>query len=161
MASKTDKLKLNIWEETDVVNFEEINENFKKLDNMIMCVESGISQPTYYQGGYGDSMAKWHYKKYSDGTLEMSAKLEYANLKCNEKTDQGVYRSSQSLVQFPFEFKEVYDAQMHLTSNTNGLISDNAGRSIYKDLTFRLIAMAEEKEETYKQVYINVKGVYA
>lgn len=159
MASKTDKLKLNIWEETDVVNFEEVNENFKTLDGMVMCIESG-TKTAPYTGGYGDSIATWHYKKYSDGTIDMSAKLIYSNLKCNGETAQGVFYSGSSKVTFPFEFRDVFDIQMHLASNSNGWISDISNKSIYNDLTFRLLAVHKETEEMYKQVFVNVKGVY-
>ena len=40
MADQTAKNKFNIFLENDVVDFEQINENFKKLDAMNLCIES-------------------------------------------------------------------------------------------------------------------------
>ena len=159
MPNQTTNLKLNTWNETDVVNFEEINANFEKLDTMVMCIESG-TKTAPYTGGYGDSVATWHYKKYSDGTIDMSAKLTYSNLKCDGETSQGIFYSGSSKVTFPFEFRDVFDLQMHMASNSNAWISDINNTSIYNDVTFRLLAMHKETDEIYRQVFINVKGVY-
>ena len=81
MPNTTSKLGLNTWLENDVVDFEEINENFEKLDNMVMCIESGTKTANF--SGGTTSVATWRYRKYSDGTVEMSAKLEFTNLKCD------------------------------------------------------------------------------
>ena len=143
MPNQTTNLKLNIWNETDVVNFEEINANFEKLDTMVMCIESG-TKTAPYTGGYGDSVAK----------------LTYSNLKCNGETSQGIFYSGSSKVTFPFEFRDVFDLQMHMASNSNAWISDINNTSIYNDVTFRLLAMHKETDEIYRQVFINVKGVY-
>ena len=50
MATKTPKLGLNIWLESDPVNFEEVNENFKKIDDMVMCIASGEVSSSYSGG---------------------------------------------------------------------------------------------------------------
>lgn len=156
MANTTDNLKLNIWLEDDVVDFEEVNDNFEKLDSMVMCIESGTK--TSACSGGSSSNVTWRYKKYSDGTIEMSSKLELTNLKCNGGS-AAPYHSGNVLVNFPFDLKEVYNVQMHLESNTIGWVSDITDRSILDGVTFRIMGMSSESTYIYKQVFINVKGV--
>lgn len=156
MANLTNNLKFNVWLEDDVVNFEEINENFEKLDSMVMCVESG-TKTSAYSGG-SSSNATWRYKKYSDGTIDMSTILEFTNLKCNGGSAAPYYSGSVQ-VDFPFEFKLVYDVQMHLASNTIGWVSDITGKSVNDYVRFRVMGMGNESTYIYKQVFINVKGV--
>lgn len=156
--NKTSKLGFNIFLETDAVDFEDINENWRKLDEMTLCTKSGVKTASYEHGMA--SAAKWYYKIYSDGTLEMSAKLDYnsSRMQCNVGTS-APFISGQSIVYFPFEFKEVYDVQMHLSSNTRGRIINTNGNTVQNSV--KLIFESNEKENTdqYKQVFISVKGV--
>lgn len=155
-VNKTDRIKLNIWLENEPVNFEEINDNFKAIDALPFCIESGTKVGSYTGGS--SSANTWYYKKYSDGTIEMSTKLEFTNLKCNGGRESPYY-SGVSNVTFPFSLKQVYDVQMHLASNTIGWVSDITGRSVFDSVSFRVAAVKMESEGTYKQVFINVKGV--
>lgn len=158
MATKTPKLGLNIWLESDQVNFEEVNENFKKIDDMVMCIESGEVSSSYSGGVSGSTT--WKYKKYSDGTIDMSTKMEFTNIKCNGGSSAPYYSGILSLY-LPFTLSQVYDVQMHLASNTIGWVSDITGQSVLDKVTFRLLAMENESDYKYKQVFINVKGVLA
>lgn len=158
MATKTPKLGLNIWLESDPVNFEEVNENFKKIDDMVMCIESGEVSSSYSGGVSGSTT--WKYKKYSDGTIDMSTKMEFTNIKCNGGSSAPYYSGTLNLY-LPFTLSQVYDVQMHLASNTIGWVSDITGQSVLDKVTFRLLAMENESDYKYKQVFINVKGVLA
>lgn len=158
MATKTPKLGLNIWLENDPVNFEEVNENFKKIDDMVMCIESGEVSSSYSGGVSGSTT--WKYKKYSDGTIDMSTKMEFTNIKCNGGSSAPYYSGTLSLY-FPFTLSQVYDVQMHLASNTIGWVSDITGQSVLDKVMFRLLNMEYESDYKYKQVFINVKGVLA
>ena len=158
MATKTPKLGLNIWLESDPVNFEEVNENFKKIDDMVMCIESGEVSSSYSGGVSGSTT--WKYKKYSDGTIDMSTKMEFTNIKCNGGSSAPYYSGTLSLY-FPFTLSQVYDVQMHLASNTIGWVSDITGQSVLDKVMFRLLNMESESDYKYKQVFINVKGVLA
>lgn len=157
MAQQTDKLKFNTWFDTDYVNFEELNDNFKKLDSYPLCIESGTKN-AYFTGG-SDSSAKWYYKKYNDKTIEMSAKLNFTNIKCN-RGEKAPYYSSDSKVEFPFEMSEVYNVQMHLASNTFGWVTNITGQSVLNSVSFRVMGMEYETTQEYKQVFVTVKGVY-
>lgn len=154
--NKTKNHGLNIWLENEPVNFEEINENFNKIDKFVVCTESGTIT-SYYSGG-SDTVAKWYYKKYSDKTIEMSAKLEFTNLKCNGG-DSSPYYSGTSKLLFPFELSAVYDVQMLLASNTIGWVSNITGKSVLDYVMFRVMGTAYESTTEYKQIFINVKGV--
>lgn len=156
MPNKTTNLDLNTWLENEVVDFSEINANFEKIDSLVSCVESGIKTSNYTGGS--DSVAKWRYKKYSDGTVEMSAKLGFTNLKCNGGS-KSPYYSGTSNVYFPFTLTEVYDVQMHLASNTIGWVSDITGQTVKDMVMFRVMATESESTEKYKQIFIQVKGV--
>ena len=158
MPDKTPNLGLNTWLETEYLDVDEINENFKKLDAISICKETGIATANY-TGGVA-ATADWYYKKYADGTVEMSARLYYTNLKCNGGTEAPYY-SGDSSVSFPFKFNKIYDVQMHLVSNTMGWISDITGETVLDNIRFRLMNMRKETEEDYKQVFVSVKGVLA
>lgn len=158
MPNTTKNLGLTTFLENDVVDFEYINANFEKIDDLVVGVESGTKTANYSGGSSG--VATWRYKKYSDNTIEMSAKLEFTNIKCNGG-DTSPYYSGTSTVYFPFQLSRVYDVQMHLASNTFGWVSNITGRSVLDSVMFRLLALTKEEDYEYKQVFINVKGVIA
>lgn len=158
MSSTTKNLGLTIWNDTDPVNFEEINSNFKKIDSLVNCIESGIVTSTYTEGY--QSNIEWHYKKYSDGSVDMSGILYYTNLKCNQGSEAPYY-SGVSTVNFPFAFSKVYNVQMHLVSNTFEWLVNVTGETVSDSVMFRLFNMQIENNENYKQVFINVKGILA
>lgn len=160
MPNLTDNLSLNVFLENEAVNFEDINANFEKLDGITMCIDSGTKTASY--SGGSDSVAAWRYKKYSDGTIDMSTKLSFTNLKCNGGTETPYY-SGDVTVYFPFGFSEIYDVQMHLTTSQKEWISDvtteSAATVITDHIKFNLLSANQESETTYKQVFINIKGV--
>lgn len=156
MPNLTKNLGLNTWLENEVVNFEEINSNFEKIDGLVTCVKSDTVTSAYSGGVSGN--ATWRYKKYSDNTIEMSTKLEFMNIKCNGGS-KAPYHSGDLKVYFPFNLSEVYNVQMHLASNTIGWVSDITGKSVLDYVIFRVMSMEYESTEIYKQIFINVKGV--
>lgn len=157
-SNKTTNLNLNTWLENDPVDFEEVNENFEKIDNLVHCIESGSATASFTGGT--TSTVTWHYKKYSDGTIDMSAKLYFTNLKCNGGTSSPYYSGS-STVYFPFTLSEVHDVQMHLASNTIGWVSDITDKTVLDSVMFRVMSTAYESDEIYKQIFINIKGAYS
>ena len=158
MPNTTTNLGLNTWFESEVVDFEQINANFEKLDTMVMCLESGTKTANYTGGS--DSVATWRYRKYSDKTVDLWAKLNFTNLRCNGGSGSPYY-SGDSKIYFPFALSAVTDVQMHLASNTIGWVSDITGQSVLDNVRFRLLATEYESQPLYKQVFISVKGVLA
>ena len=167
MPNQTAKLKLNTFLENEAVNFEDLNENFEKIDGYVICTGSGTRSSAYTEGA--NSTATWHYKKYSDGTIDMSTKLEFTNLVCNRLPGSGsgsVYRSVTSTVNFPFGTYEIYDVQIHLVSDISSYdnhawVSNITDRNVTNALTFRLNSSTNEgsNRSINRQVYINIKGV--
>ena len=155
MPNQTANMEFTTFLENDVVDWEKINENFEKLDNVVLCIESGTKTASYSGGTSGN--ATWHYKKYSDGSIEMYAKMEFDNIKCNGGSSSPYY-SGTSTVNFPFALTAVYDVQMHLASNTIGWVSDITGKSVIDLVSFRVMSTAYESTFIYKQIFINVKG---
>jgi len=156
MPNKTTNLGLNTWLEDEVVDFSEINDNFTKVDSLVSCIESGTTTSNYTGGS--DSVANWRYKKYTDGTIEMSTVIYFTNLKCNGGAEAPYYSGS-SKIYFPFTLSSVYNVQMHLASNTFGWVSNITGKTVSDYVMFRLMSLEYESTEEYKQVFINVKGV--
>lgn len=157
MPKKTERLGLNTWLENDIVDFELMNENFRIIDEAPSIVEAGTTTSTYT-----DSSSKtttWYYKKYSDGTVEMSAKLGYTGLLCNQGT-QAPYYSNASDVNFPFDMSKVYDVQVSMSSNTFGWPILTKGADVNNMVSLRAVSLNKDTEsELYKQIYIQVKGV--
>lgn len=158
MPNQTAKNSFNTFLENEPVDWEQINANWKKLDGMNLCVESGTKTASYTGGT--SSAVTWRYKKYADKTVEMSAKLEFDNLKCNGGSSAPYY-SGNSQVFFPFNFTEVYNVQIHLASNTIGWVSNITGKSVLDYIMFKVMGMTSESTNIYKQIMITVKGVIA
>lgn len=155
MPGKTAKLGLNTFLENEVVNYEQINDNFEKIDDCCMCYEDGRKISTC--SGDINGQCTWHYKKFTNNEIEMSAKMEFANVKCDGGS-AAPYYSGIARVEFPFALSSVYDVQMHLASNTIGWVSDITGKSVVDSVSFRVMSMNKETTEIYKQVFITVKG---
>ncbi len=155
MPNQTAKVQFNVFLENEVVDYEQVNENFEKLDAMALCIESGEKTASYSGGTSGN--ATWRYKKYSDGTIELYTKLEFENLKC----DGGAafpYYSGTATVMFPIQLLEVHDVQIHMASSTVGWVCDVTDKNVLDNVRFKIISTTHETTGVYKQVFVNVKG---
>lgn len=153
MSRKTSNLGLTVWNDTDPVDFEEINSNFQTIDGLINCIESGIVTVSY--NGETNADVKWYYKKYSDGIAEACAILFCNTLTCNTGT-AAPYESAVSTIKFPFTFSTVYNIQTNLVSGTTGWI---ANTSVSLDsVSFKICNIVQETEASYKQVCVSIKG---
>lgn len=155
MPDLSANMKFNIFLENDVVDFEKINENFNKLDKLVLCTESGTKSASYSGAATGN--ASWYYRKFSDGTIEMYTKLELDNIKCGSGASSP-YQSGTISVNFPFKLTAVNNVNMNMASNTVGWVSDTTGKGIVDLVRFNVRSTAYENSYIYKQVYINVKG---
>ena len=59
-GTKTTNLEMNTWKETDLVDFDEINSNFQKLD-------TALNDSVIEQGNSG----MWYYRKWRSGFVEL------------------------------------------------------------------------------------------
>lgn len=156
MASQTNRCKFNTFFENDAVDFEMINANFEKLDDMCLCVESGTKSANYTGTTSGSII--WRYKKYADDTVEMSVKLEFGNIRCNGES-AAPYSSGQVNVYFPFKFSNIYNIQMHMTSSTVGWVQDVTPKGALDYVSLKVLGMQYESNNVYKEISLNIKGV--
>lgn len=155
MANQTTNVGFNVFLENDVVDFDEINYNFEKLDGMALCIESGTKTATYSGGISGN--ANWYYRKYSDGTVDLFVKMDSESLKCNTGT-KIPYVSSAVTVNFPLQLTSILDVQMSVSSETFGWISNITAKNTLDSVKFQIAAPSTETTSVYRQVFINVKG---
>lgn len=47
MPNLSTNMGFNLFLESDVVDFEQLNANFEKLDKMVLCIESGTKTASY------------------------------------------------------------------------------------------------------------------
>lgn len=157
MPTPTENLKLNIFNEDEVFDVDQINENFQKLDAVPVCIETGVTTASY-SGALAGS-ANWRYRKFNDGTAEMSTAISFTTLRANQG-DAVPYYSNAINLNFPFQMASVYDVQMHMASNTKGWIIDTSNNLITSGVTFVLASSVKESDaDYYKQVFIHIKGV--
>lgn len=157
-SAATTNLGFHKWIDTDAVDFEEINENFEKIDKCVICTESGVKNGTYECEWSSGGSIEWRYKVYSDGTIDLSAKLLFTNIKCNGG-DKIPYYSGYATVKIPFTLSKVYNVQMHVASGTLGWISNITETDVVDHVKFRIMSPEKEINTEYKQIFINVKGV--
>lgn len=155
MPNQTANMGFNTFLENDVVDWELINENFTKLDSVISCIESGDKTAAYSGGVSGN--ATWHYKKYSDGSIEMYTKMEFDNIKCNGGSSAPYYSGSVK-VMFPLTITAVHDVQMHVACSTAAWVSDITGKNVLDYVMYKIMSTSLETNYEHKQVFVNVKG---
>lgn len=155
MSNLTPNMSFNTFLESEVLDFEKINENFEKLDGYALCIESGEKTATYSGGASGN--ATWRYKKYSDGTIELYTKLDLDSLKCSSGASNPYY-SSDVKVMLPISITSIDGVQMHLSSDTTGWVCDKTGKSVLDYVLFKVMSTALESTNIFKRISIEVKG---
>lgn len=155
MSNLTNNIGFNIFLENDYVDYELINRNFEKLDTMVLCVESGDKSASYSGAATGN--ATWHYKKYSDGTIDLYTKIGFDTLKCNQGS-KAPYYTTDCKVYFPITITKIDCIQMYMGSSTVGWVNNVTGKDVTDVVTFNIMSMESESVYVPKQIFINVKG---
>ena len=158
MATQTTKLGFNTWLPSDYMNVSELNANFNKLDNFVVCTHSEVISTT---GSNDDnSNTDWLYKEYSDGTAELSAAVKMANIKCDisssSSADAAPYWSSSSTIWLPVTISEVYSLQ--LTARDAFIMSENSSNLSMSSVSFSLAKFSKDSLNTTYTIYVNIKG---
>ena len=158
MATQTTKLGFNTWLPSDYMNVSELNANFNKLDNFVVCTHSEVISTT---GSNDDnSNTDWLYKEYSDGTAELSAAVKMTNIKCDisssNSTDAAPYWSSTSTIGLPVTISEVYSLQ--LTAREAFIMSENSSNLSMSSVSFSLAKYSKDISNTSYIIYVNIKG---
>lgn len=165
---RTPNLGLATWLENDIVNFEDINDNFEKLDNCIVGLSKGYeSEPATVIGG-GANASPWKYKTYSDGSTEITIAIQYAALRCcTANSAAGVYASETSTVYLPptHVFDYIHDIRITAvnelsvgTKQAYNWASIIEYDSFSRAIRFALLSTESEPDTNIKQVYISIKG---
>ena len=158
MATQTTKLGFNTWLPSDYMNVSELNANFVKLDNFVVCTRSEVISTT---GSNDDhSNTDWLYKEYSDGTAELSAAVKMTNIKCDisssNSADAAPYYSSSSTIWLPVTISEVYSLQ--LTARDAFIMSEDSSNLSMSSVSFSLAKYSKDLMNTAYVIYVNIKG---
>lgn len=155
MPNKTTKLGLNTFLESEVLNYEDVNYNFEKIDEYPICIESGKKSSTY--SGAVSGNATWYYRKYSDGTIDLYTNIETTGLKCSSGAS-APYHSNTTKILIPISLSTIYGTELSLTSEYLGWVADITGKNVNDYITFQVVGLKVESNNTYKRVYIHIKG---
>ena len=159
MATQTTNLGLNTWLPSDYMNVSELNANFNKLDNYIMCTKSEIISTT--DSNDDQTNTDWVYKEYSDGTIELYAAVRMSKIKCDHSSTADVetapYYSSSIVIRLPKQISEIYSLQITAGGGTMVMYEDttNLSRSY---VSFSLAKFTKDTLDTAYLIYVDIKG---
>ena len=159
MATQTSKLGFNTWLPSDYLDVSELNANFNKIDNYIMCTTSEIISTT--TSNDDQTNTDWVYKEYSDGTIELYAAVRMSKIKCDHSSTAGVesapYYSSDIAIHLPKQISEIYSLQITAGGSTIVMCEDttNLSRSY---VSFSLAKFTKDLVEAAYLIYVDIKG---
>ena len=159
MATQTTNLGLNTWLPSDYMNVSELNANFNKLDNYIMCTKSEIISTT--DSNDDQTNTDWIYKEYSDGTIELYAAVRMSKIKCDHSSTVDVetapYYSSSIVIHLPKQISEISSLQITAGGGAMVMYEDttNLSRSY---VSFSLAKFTKDTLDTAYLIYVDIKG---
>ena len=159
MATQTTNLGLNTWLPSDYMNVSELNANFNKIDNYIMCTKSEIISTT--TSNDDQTNTDWVYKEYSDGTIELSAAVKMSKIMCNRTTatdaETAPYYSSDIAIHLPKQISEIDSLQITAGGGAMVMYEDttNLSRSY---VSFSLAKFTKDTLDTAYLIYVDIKG---
>lgn len=159
MATQTTNLGLNTWLPSDYMNVSELNANFNKLDNYIMCTKSEIISTT--DSNDDQTNTDWVYKEYSDGTVELYAAVRMSKIKCDHSSTVDVetapYYSSSIVIHLPKQISEIDSLQITAGGGAMVMYEDttNLSRSY---VSFSLAKFTKDTLDTAYLIYVDIKG---
>ena len=159
MATQTTKLGLNTWLPSDYMDVSELNANFNKLDNYIMCTKSEIISTT--DSNDDQTNTDWVYKEYSDGTVELYAAVRMSKIKCDHSSTVDVetapYYSSSIVIHLPKQISEISSLQITAGGGAMVMYEDttNLSRSY---VSFSLAKFTKDTLDTAYLIYVGIKG---
>lgn len=159
MATQTTNLGLNTWLPSDYMNVSELNANFNKLDNYIMCTKSEIISTT--DSNDDQTNTDWVYKEYSDGTIELYAAVRMSKIKCDHSSTADVetapYYSSSIVIRLPKQISEISSLQITAGGGAMVMYEDttNLSRSY---VSFSLAKFTKDTLDTAYLIYVDIKG---
>lgn len=173
MPATTAKLGLIKPYESEYWDVDKFNENMDKIDNLTHIIASGTATSPKYKINsttVKDGTVTWHYKKYSDGTLEAQCVWKITDMRCNDKEGQdGTWRSGYIHVNYPsLGQKSIYYKNAMCASSSSS--SDSAQNwvmdcsSYGEDAGYQTIRLVSTRQETNtameKVIYMEFKGTW-
>ena len=159
MATQTTNLGLNTWLPSDYMDVSELNANFNKLDNYIMCTKSEIISTT--DSNDDQTNTDWVYKEYSDGTIELYAAVRMSKIKCDHSSTADVetapYYSSSIVIRLPKQISKIDSLQITAGGGAMVMYEDttNLSRSY---VSFSLAKFTKDTLDTAYLIYVDIKG---
>lgn len=159
MATQTTNLGLNTWLPSDYMNVSELNANFNKIDNYIMCTKSEIISTT--DSNDDQTNTDWIYKEYSDGTIELYAAVRMSKIKCDHSTTTGTetapYYSSSIVIHLPKQISEISSLQITAGGGAMVMCEDTSNLSV-SYVSFSLAKFTKDTLDTAYLIYVDIKG---
>ena len=159
MATQTTNLGLNTWLPSDYMNVSELNANFNKIDNYIMCTKSEIISTT--TSNDDQTNTDWVYKEYSDGTVELYAAVRMSKIKCDHSSTADVatapYYSSSIVIHLPKQISEIDSLQITAGGGAMVMCEDTSNLSM-SYVSFSLAKFTKDTLDTAYLIYVDIKG---
>lgn len=172
MPSTTPNMGLTLPYESDNYDISVFNENFTKIDELPYIVEAGTAK-AYHSNGNATvanyRQVTWYYKKYSDGTLEAHTVTPWSSWPCNISTTSGVWMSVFVRFHYPALGQKIIfhrSATVSQTDDTSvGMWASDVscpgeGNDNLSYQSIRLLSLAKEETERYKNVYLSFKATW-
>lgn len=173
MPATTTNLGLTKPYESEYWDIDKFNENMDKIDALTHCIASGTATSDKFainSGSTKSGTVTWHYKKYSDGTLEAQCSWKVANWKCTDKQgEDGTWRSGYIHVNYPkLGQKAIYYKNAMCASSSSSSDATQCWvmdcSSYGESATYQTIRLVSTKKETStsmeKVVYMEFKGTW-
>ena len=141
------------------MNVSELNANFDKIDNYIMCTKSENISTT--DSNDDQTNTDWIYKEYSDGTVELYAAVRMSKIKCDHSSTADVetapYYSSSIVIHLPKQISEISSLQITAGGGAMVMCEDttNLSRSY---VSFSLATFTKDLVEAAYLIYVDIKG---
>lgn len=159
MARSTSNLNLTLFDSSDIVDFDQINNNFNILDNVIYIVKSGQVVSTFNDGSGANSSFRWYYKKFSDKTINLSGAINISNLVANEpdSTISGGYRSKVVEVVIPttFDLSNIISVHTSMVSNSYDWLA-NVQSTATNKIAFCVVSPVQQSSYYNRTIYMDV-----
>lgn len=174
MAEETSKLGLRKPTEDeyfDIVG--DFNANWDKIDALTHIVDSGKKTSDFNEPGKSTvgGTVTWYYKKFDDGTFEMFGNLTVNNWKCENPASSNMYRTTYMKIKYPqigqteilYRNQSIRDGTDTDADNSlfNYIIDVSTVADSLTYSTVRAYCNAKETAARAKNVYIEVKGLWA
>lgn len=154
MPEITPNKKYTLPYETEAVDINVINENFRKDDGFPYVKEAGTAYANRYLPGSTSNVAeklKWYYKIWSHGIVEAYAVAHVTAMICNDSQKQdGTWRSNYFRFNYP-TFNKSLDTVFHRTAWISGADDGTSG--------YWLEDVSTPKEGNDDAAYQTVRGV--